>query len=85
MEVTEMVGRLNRTLQGWANYFCLGPVSKACRVVDSHTRNRLRRWLCRKHKKAGAGTRQSPTSTLYGKPGLLRLEKVTANLSWANA
>ena len=85
MEVTEMVGRLNRTRQGWANYFCLGPVSKAYRVVDSHTRNRLRRWLCRKHKKAGAGTSAVPDEYLYGELGLLRLEKVTANLPWAKA
>jgi len=84
-DATEMVGRLNRTLQGWANYFCLGPVSKAYRAVDSHTRDRLRRWLCRKHKKAGAGTGAFPDEYLYGKLGLLRLEKVTANLPWANA
>ena len=32
---SEMVGRLNRMLRGWANYFCLGPVSAAYRSGDS--------------------------------------------------
>ncbi|MHB1857975.1 MAG: group II intron maturase-specific domain-containing protein [Acidobacteriaceae bacterium] len=33
-----------------ANYFRLGPVSKAYRAVDRHARKRLRQWLCAKHK-----------------------------------
>jgi hypothetical protein len=45
-----IVARLNRMLIGWANYFCLGPVSKAYSAVDLHARRRLRRWLCDKHK-----------------------------------
>jgi group II intron reverse transcriptase/maturase len=85
MEGAEMVGGLNRTLRGWANYFCLGPVSKAYRAVDSHTRYRLRHWLCKKHKQAGTGTRVFPDEYLYGELGLLRLEKLTANLPWAKA
>jgi len=80
---TEMVEGLNRKLRGWANYFCLGPVSKAYRAVDSHTRERLRHWLCRKHKKAGSGTGAYPNEYLYERLGLIRLEKQTANLPWA--
>src|ERR1700674_5866381 len=30
------VNRLNRMMIGWANYFCLGPVSKAYSAVDMH-------------------------------------------------
>jgi len=80
---TEMVAGLNRKLRGWANYFCLGPVSKAYRAVDSHVRHRLRQWLCKKHKKAGRRTGAYPDEFLYGQLGLLRLEKQTANLPWA--
>jgi group II intron reverse transcriptase/maturase len=31
-----VVGKLNRSMIGWANYFCLGPVSKAYQAVDQH-------------------------------------------------
>jgi len=44
-----MVDRRNRLMIGWANYFCLGPVSKAYSAVDIHARTRLRRWLCDTH------------------------------------
>ena len=44
-----VVETLNRMMIGWANYFCLGPVSKAYRAVEQHARRRLRQWLCAKH------------------------------------
>lgn len=56
---------LNRVLIGWANYFSLGPVSKAYRAVDSHTTERLRRWLRKKHKQPGQGTARFPDEHLY--------------------
>ena len=40
------VAALNWVTIGWANYFCLGPVSKAYRAIDTHVVERLRRWLC---------------------------------------
>jgi RNA-directed DNA polymerase len=36
-----VVAELNRVMVGWANYFCLGPVSKAYRAVNSHACKRL--------------------------------------------
>ena len=50
LDSTTLVGRLNRMMTGWANYFCLGPVSKAYDAVDRHAKKRLRQWLCTKHK-----------------------------------
>jgi len=81
----ERVARLNRVLRGWANYFCLGPVSKAYRAVDAHARNRLRQWLCRKHKKRGRGTSRYPDEYLYETLGLVRLPALTRRFPWAKA
>jgi RNA-directed DNA polymerase len=85
LETEEIVARLNRQLRGWANYFCLGPVSRAYRAVDSYVTNRLRRWLCKKHKVPGAGTSRFPDEYLYQELGLIRLPKLTRNLPWAKA
>jgi RNA-directed DNA polymerase len=81
----EIVRRLNRKLTGWANYFCLGPVSPAYRTLDEHVRNRLRRWLCTKHKVASTGTTRFPDEYLYEDLGLVRLAPRTRNLPWAKA
>jgi group II intron reverse transcriptase/maturase len=79
------VGRLNRRLRGWANYFCLGPVSKAYRVVDRHTASRLRQWLRRKHQVQGRGTARYPDQYLYQTLNLVRLQERTRNFAWVNA
>ena len=85
LDAQDRVVRLNRLLRGWANYFCLGPVSKAYRAVDAHARYRLRRWLCRKHKVQGQGITRFPDDYLYRTLGLVRLEPRTHNLPWAKA
>ena len=73
LEPEELVRRLNRQLRGWANYFRVGPVSKAYRAVDRHVTARLRRWLCKKHKEPGAGTTRFSRKYLYQTLGLVRL------------
>jgi RNA-directed DNA polymerase len=85
IDTEEQVARINRKLEGWSNYFRLGPVSKAYRAVDRHTVDRLRQWLCRKHKVQGAGTTRYPYRYLYEKLKLVQLEKRRRNVPWANA
>jgi group II intron reverse transcriptase/maturase len=68
-----VVAKLNRMLQGWANYFCLGPVSTAYRNIDLHVRHRLRQWLTAKHKRSGQGIAQFPNEYLYQELGLIQL------------
>ena len=41
-DVGAQVGRINRKVKGWSNYFRLGTVSKAFRNVNSHVRHRVR-------------------------------------------
>jgi RNA-directed DNA polymerase len=84
-ETEELVGELNLVVKGWGNYFRLGSVSRAYRVVDSHTRHRLRQWLCHKHKVQGHGRNRFKDEYLYQKLGLLRLERFSTNLPWAKA
>jgi len=81
----EQVTRLNRMLVGWANYFCLGPVSPAYRAIEQHVCRRLRQWLCAKHKVQGQGTARFPDEYLYHDLGLARLGPRTRSFSWANA
>ena len=79
----EVVMQLNRMMSGWANYFRLGPVSKAYHAVDQHARNRLRQWLRKKHKMPGRATTQFPDQYLHLTLGLIHLSKRTANFPWA--
>ncbi|MHB1865680.1 MAG: group II intron maturase-specific domain-containing protein, partial [Candidatus Saccharimonadales bacterium] len=85
LDHTTVVTKLNRMMNGWANYFCLGPVSKAYRAVDRHARKRLRQWLCAKHKVEGRATRKYPEAVLNDRFGLVRLAERTHSFSWANS
>ena len=80
-----MVAKLNRMLIGWANYFCLGAVSKAYSAVDLHVRDRLRRWLCDKHHEPRPGYKRFPEASLHSVYGLVQLPHRTASLPWAKA
>ena len=74
MEQDDQIGRLNRALQGWANYFSLGVVDRAYRAVETHVRARLRRWLCMKHKIRGSGYKAFPDAKLTAM-GLVQLSR----------
>jgi RNA-directed DNA polymerase len=84
-EVEDRVARLNRKLLGWSNYFCLGPVSRAYRALERHSCDRLRQWLCAKHKVKNRGMTRFPDRFLFEELGLIRLSDRTQSFPWANA
>ena len=83
LDYQTVVTKLNQMMNGWANYFCLGPVSKAYRAVDRHARKRLRQWLCAKHKVSGPATGKFSEASMHGTFGLVRLTGRTHSFSWA--
>jgi hypothetical protein len=79
------VGKLNRKLRGWANYFHVGSVSRAHRALDSYTSMRLRRWLRHKHKVRRSGGTAYPDVYLYETLRLVRLSSLTRNVPCSKA
>jgi hypothetical protein len=82
LDTDELVGRLNRMLDEWANYFRLGSVSRAYKAVDSHACRRLRQWLCAIHKVPDQGYSRFPDRRLHQQLGLVRLRDRISALPW---
>ena len=83
--VEEVVADLNRMVSGWANYFSLGSVSKAYRIVDIHVGHRLRMWLNAKHKVRCVGKRRFTDRRRLSGLGLVQLQGRKGSLPWAKA
>jgi RNA-directed DNA polymerase len=82
-DVGRVVEQLNRLLNGWANYFSLGPVSRAYRAVAQHATRRLHHWLAHKHKMR-AGVKTAFTHQyLHQKLGLVSLGTRKVRYLWA--
>jgi RNA-directed DNA polymerase len=81
----EQVRQLNQLMVGWANYFCQGPVRTAYRRINNHARERLRRWLGRKHKTQERGYTHFPDAYLHETLGLTQLRLCDRNVPWATA
>ena len=85
LDPEEVVGRLNRMLRGWANYFRLGTVGAAYRIVDTHACFRLRQWLGRRERVQGSSRSRYSEPYLRRTYGLVKLEGRPRPPSCANA
>src|ERR1700739_4382925 len=75
---------LNRLLAGWAAYFCHGTFAPAYEAIDRQVYDRVRRFLCRRHKVQGRGTNQFSRDQIFGELEVLRLQRVRrAPTPWA--
>ena len=67
---------MNRLLRGWANYFSYGHVTRAYWWVDAFMLEKARRFLGRRHKIYGRGTRRFRLERIFGRKGLVQLADV---------
>src|SRR6266446_6882524 len=61
----EVAHALNRIVRGWTAYFSYGSVQKARHAVRLHLAHAVRRFLRRRHKVAGAGSRRFPVDDIF--------------------
>ena len=80
----DIVGRVNRSLRGWANYFHYRNSSLAMSKVRHHAEERLRLHLMKRHKvrDRGIGLGRFPRRDLYGRYGLYKVPTVSG---WRSA
>ena len=69
----ELRERVNRTLQGWENYFEHGSKRKTYRAINAHVRTTVGNFLQRRHKVSSRGTRQFSHTQIFTELGLHEL------------
>jgi RNA-directed DNA polymerase len=69
----DVVAEVNRRLTGWANYFSVGTLGQVYRALDAYTCMLLRKFLVRRHKVPGRGTRRFSDQWLRAQLGLKQL------------
>jgi RNA-directed DNA polymerase len=72
--IGEVVAEVNRRTTGWANYFSVGTLSGVYRALDVYTCMLLRKFLVRRHKVPGRGTRRFPDQWMRTQLGLRQLD-----------
>lgn len=69
----EVVGRLNRMLRGWANYFRYGTRLRAYRAIDNYVYHRAADFLRRRHKVRQRCIRRFSDTAIFGEFKVQRL------------
>lgn len=77
--IPEAVGDLNRVLRGWSGYFHYRQSTRVFGKTQHWVRDRLRRWLWRKHNRTKALWSSYPNEALHARYGLWRLP---GRVSW---
>ena len=81
--VGAVVKQVNSMLVGWANYYHLGHVYKAYRIIDRYTPLRLR--IRSKHKVRSTGAGRFPYEYLHRTLGLVQQQTFARSLPSAKA
>jgi RNA-directed DNA polymerase len=81
----ELCIRLNRLLVGWAEYFSFGHTGDADTAIRWHVLERVRRFLCRRHKLRVSGTQRFGYAEVYGKAGVVDLQQARLRRRSAHA
>jgi RNA-directed DNA polymerase len=77
--IADAVADLNTLLRGWSGYFHYRQSTRVFNETQTWVRNRLRRWLWRKHNCTKALWQDYPNERLHGHYGLWRLP---TTVSW---